>query len=141
MWANAQRVGRSAEYRWRPPFNAAKFGRRPLLEYRASNAAKTRNRLKFVWVPQTRQQISAASGQSSPYCGGHAEEILLLNKFFSDCRFVPCEDAQMAIFGNFLRAVFSVSRVQHVSDVHPKFALRPHHVWKYGRHPICDGGD
>ena len=20
-----------------------------------------------------------------------------------------------------------------------KFALRPHHVWKYGRHPICDG--
>jgi len=29
--------------------------------------------------------------------------------------------------------------VQHVSDVHPKFALRPHHVWKYGRHPISDG--
>jgi len=22
--------------------------------------------------------------------------------------------------------------VQHVSDLHPKFALRPHHVWKYG---------
>jgi len=29
--------------------------------------------------------------------------------------------------------------VQHVSDLHPKFALRPHHVWKYGRHPISDG--
>jgi len=29
--------------------------------------------------------------------------------------------------------------VQHVSDLHPKFALRPHHVWKHGRHPICDG--
>jgi len=29
--------------------------------------------------------------------------------------------------------------VQHISDMHPKFALRPHHVWKYGRHPICDG--
>jgi len=26
MWANAQRYGRPAEYRWRPPFNAAKFG-------------------------------------------------------------------------------------------------------------------
>jgi len=26
--------------------------------------------------------------------------------------------------------------VQHVSDLHPKFALRPYHVWKYGRHPI-----
>jgi len=28
--------------------------------------------------------------------------------------------------------------MQHVSDLHPKFALRPHHVWKYGRHPISD---
>jgi len=26
MWANAQRDGRPAEYRWRPVFNAAKFG-------------------------------------------------------------------------------------------------------------------
>jgi len=28
--------------------------------------------------------------------------------------------------------------VQQVSDMHSKFALRPHHVWKYGRHPISD---
>jgi len=26
MWASAQRDGRHAEYRWRPLFNAAKFG-------------------------------------------------------------------------------------------------------------------
>jgi len=26
MWANAQRDGRPAEYRWRRLFNAAKFG-------------------------------------------------------------------------------------------------------------------
>jgi len=26
MWANAQRGGRPAEYRWCPLFNAAKFG-------------------------------------------------------------------------------------------------------------------
>jgi len=32
MWANAQRDGRPAEYRWRPLFNAAKFGLRPLLD-------------------------------------------------------------------------------------------------------------
>jgi len=32
MWANAQRDGRPAEYRWRPLFNAAKFGWRPLLD-------------------------------------------------------------------------------------------------------------
>jgi len=42
-----------------------------------------------------------------------------------------CDAAQMAIFGDFLRPVFSASRVLHVSDLHPKFALRPHHVWKY----------
>jgi len=31
MWANAQRDGRPAEHRWRPLFNAAKFGWCPLL--------------------------------------------------------------------------------------------------------------
>jgi len=45
------------------------------------------------------------------------------------------------IFGDFLRPAFPASRVQHVSDLHPKFALRPHHVCKYGRHSICDGWD
>jgi len=35
MWANAQRDGRPAEYRWRPVLNASKFGSRPLLECRA----------------------------------------------------------------------------------------------------------
>jgi len=28
--------------------------------------------------------------------------------------------------------------MQHISDLHSKFALRPDHVWKYGRHPMCD---
>jgi len=30
--------------------------------------------------------------------------------------------------------------MQHISDVHSKFALRAHHdnVWKYGTHQICD---
>jgi len=39
----------------------------------------------------------------------------------------------LAILATFLRPVFSASRVQHVSDLHLKLALRPHHVWKYGR--------
>jgi len=30
-------------------------------------------------------------------------------------------------------------RWQQVSDLHSKFTLRPNHVCKYGRHPICDG--
>jgi len=39
---------------------------------------------------------------------------------------------------NFLRPAFLVSRVQHISDLHSKFALGPHHVSKYSKHPICD---
>jgi len=50
MWANAQRDGRLAEYRWRLLFNAA-----------CSNAAKTRNPLKVAEVPQSNETISAAS--------------------------------------------------------------------------------
>jgi len=46
----------------------------------------------------------------------------------------PTHFTSLATFGDFLRPVFPASRVQHVSDPHPKFALRPHHVWKYGRH-------
>ena len=42
-----------------------------------------------------------------------------------------CDGAKMAILGDFLRPVVSASRLQHVSDLHPKFALRPRHVWKY----------
>jgi len=38
----------------------------------------------------------------------------------------------MAILATFLRPVFSASRVQHISDLHSKFTLGPHHVWKYG---------
>ena len=54
MWASAQRDGRPAEYMWRPLFNAA--------VWLFSNAAKTRNPLKFAGVPQTNETISAASG-------------------------------------------------------------------------------
>jgi len=54
-----------------------------------SNAAKTRNPLKFAGVPQTRQQISAVSRPKFTILSGYVEDILLLNKFFSDCRYVP----------------------------------------------------
>jgi len=40
MWANAQRDGRPAEYRWRRVLNAAKFGSRPLLRGRKVNIAR-----------------------------------------------------------------------------------------------------
>jgi len=49
------------------------------------------------------------------------------------------DGAQMAIFfASFVRPVFSASRLQQVSDMHSKFAIRLHHVWEYGRHPMSD---
>ena len=64
MWANAQRDGRPAEYRWCPLFNAA--------VWLCSNAAKTRNPLKcalFVQVcPKLTKRSQPPVGRSSPYC-------------------------------------------------------------------------
>jgi len=46
-----------------------------------SNAAKTRNQLKFAGVPQTIASISATSGTKFAILWGHVDDILLLNKF------------------------------------------------------------
>ena len=51
-----------------------------------SNAAKTRKPLEVAGVPQTPERISAASRPKFTILCRHVEEILLLNKFFSDCR-------------------------------------------------------
>jgi len=60
MWANAQRDGRLAEYRWRHLFNAA--------VWLCSNAAKTRNPLKLVGCPKLTKRSQPLVGRSSPYC-------------------------------------------------------------------------
>jgi len=148
MWANAQRDGRPAEYRWRPLFNAAVW-LTPNTGVPCSNSAKTRNPLKFAGVSQTTEPISDASGPKFTILWERVDEILLLNKFFPivdtclscegiarhSCAMVP----RWRFFDDFLRPVFAASPVQHVSGLHMKFALRPHHVCKYGRHTVCDG--
>jgi len=107
-----------------------------------SNAAKTRNPLKFAGVPQTTGWISALSRPKFTILWGHVEDISLLNKFFfptvDTC--LSCEDIarqscamvpRWRFLATFLRPTFPASHVQQVSDLHLKFALRPHHVWKY----------
>jgi len=83
MWANAQRDGRPAEqaYRWYSPFNATVW-LTPTTIVPCSNAAKIRNPLKFVGVPQTWQQISDASEPKFIILWGRVGEILLFNKLF-----------------------------------------------------------
>ena len=81
-----------------------------------SNAAKTRKPSKVAGVPQTPEAISAASGPKFTILWSRVEEILLLDKFFSDCRYMPylrrysptklCDGAQMAIFGDFFCVLY-----------------------------------
>ena len=99
-------------------------------------------------MPQTTASILADSSRSSPYCGDFWRRYCCLTSFFpivDTC--LSCEDIarqsctmvpRWRLFGDILRPALSASRVQHVSDPYPKFVLRPHHVWKYGRHPISD---
>ena len=112
------------------------------------NAAKMRNPLKLAGVPQTTGSISAASTLSSPYCGETWRRYCCLTSFFPivdmclSCKDIAQQSCTMVrrwrLFGDFLRPAFPASRMQYISDLHPKFSLRPHHVWKYGRHPISN---
>ena len=62
----------------------------------------------------------------------------MLNNFFPIVdKCLSCEDIARQIcamvtrwrfFATLLRPVFAASCVQHISDLHSKFALRPHHV-------------
>ena len=63
MWANAQRDGRPGQML-------------------GSNEAKTWKLLKFAWVPQTTEPISATSGPTFAILWEHVEEILLLSQIF-----------------------------------------------------------
>jgi len=151
MWANAQRDGRPAKYKWRPLFNAGKFGWRPLLECRAVTLPRRETRWNLQGCPKLVNRSQPLVGRSSPYCEHICRRYCCLRSFFPIVdTYLSCKDTarqscvmvpRWRIFGHFWVLYFSASRVQHVSDLHLKIALRPHHVWKYGRHPICDGWD
>ena len=68
MWANAQRDGRPAEYRWRPLFNTAKFGWCPLLDCRAVTLQRRKTRWNLLGCPKLADGSQPLVGWSSPYC-------------------------------------------------------------------------
>ena len=83
MWANAQRNGRPAEYRWRPLFNAAKFGWRPLLECRAVTLPKRETRCwNYLGCPKLTKRSQPLVGRSSPYCEHMWRRYCCLTSFF-----------------------------------------------------------
>jgi len=152
MWPNAHRDGRPAEHRWRPLFNAAKFDWRSLLYCYAVTLPRREGRWNLEGCPKLVNRSQSLVRRSSPYCEDMwwRTHFCLTNFFTIVDMCHPCEDIARQscamvhrwwFLATFLRPVFSASRVQQVSDLHVKFALRPHHVWKYGRHPICGGWD
>jgi len=124
MWANAQCDGRPAKYRWRPLFNAAKFGWRRLLECRGVTLSRRESRWNLQGCPKLANRPQPLVGRIS----GHVEQVLLFNKFFpivDTC--ISSEDiarqtCAMVSKWRFLRPVFPASRVQHTSDLQSKFA-------------------
>ena len=150
MWANDQPDGRPAEYRWRPLLNAAVW-LTPTTRVPCSNAAKTRNPLKLDGCPKLTKRSQPLVGRSSLYCADMWSRYCYLTCFLPivDTR-LSCKDSarqscamvpRCRLFALFLRPVFAASRLQRFSDLHSKFALRPHHVPKYGKHPISDRWD
>jgi len=138
MWANAQRDGHPAEYRWRRIFTAAKFGWPPVSDVAAVTKPKRETRTNSLWCPKQPNRSQPLVGQSSLYCEDTWRRYCCLTIFFlivDTC--LSCEDIarqscamvhRRRCFASFLRSVFPASRMQHISHLHSKFALRPHHV-------------
>jgi len=85
---NAQRDGRPAEHRWRPLFNAGKFGWRSLLDCRAVTLPRRESHWILQGCPKLVNRSQPLVGRSSPYCEDMWMTYCCLT-FFSDCRYVP----------------------------------------------------
>jgi len=129
----------------------AKFGWLPLSDVAAVMKPRSETRWNLLACPKLVNQPQPLVGRRSPYCEDMWMRYSCLTIFFpivDTC--LSCEDIarqscamvpRWQIFGDSLCPVFSASRVQHISDLYSKFTLRPHHVWKYGRHPMCGRWD
>jgi len=140
MWANAKRDCRPVEYRWRPLlFNAAKFGWRPLLECRAVTLPGCETRWNLLGCPKLANRSQLLVGRSSPYyehmwrryCCLGLTSFFRLSIHASVAKIQPdkvvrwCRDADFFVI--FASCISSEPRAAR-SDLHSKFALRPHHV-------------
>ena len=108
---------------------------------------RRQTRWNLPGCPKLTKRSQPLVGRSSPYCKNMWGRYCCLTSFFpivDAC--LSCEDIarqtcamvrRWRFFASFLRRLFPASRVQHISDLHSKFALGSQHVWKNGRHPIC----
>jgi len=112
----------------------------PTTRLPCSNAAKTRNSLNLQGCPKLANGSQPLVDRSSSYYEDMWRRYCCLTSFFQlliyalATKIQPDKVVRWCRNGDFLCPVFSASCLQHISDLHLKFALRPHHVWKYGIH-------
>jgi len=112
MWANAKRDGRPAEHRWRPLFNAAKFGWRPVLDCRAVTLPRSESRWNLQGCPKLANRSQPLVGRKFTMLSGHVEEVFLLNSLTSeDIAWQSCAMVPKCRF--FASCIFSKPRVAH----------------------------
>jgi len=136
MWANAQRDGHPAEQRWRPVFNAAVW-LTASTRCRAVTLPRRETRWNLQGCPKVPDWSQPLVGRRSPYYEDKWRIYCCLTIFPIVDTCLSCEDIarqscamvpRWRFLATFLRPVFAASRVEHVSDLHLKFALRPHHM-------------
>jgi len=121
----------------------AKFGWPLLCHVGAVTLPRRETRWNLLGCPKLPNISQPLVGRRSPYCEDIWRRYCCLTFFPIVDTCLSCKDIARQLgamvrrwrfFAQLLRPVFSPNRVQHISDLHSKFALRPHHVWKYGRH-------
>ena len=117
MWDNSQRDSRPVEYRWRPLFNAAKFGWRPLP---CSNTARRESRWNLQGCLKLANRSQPLVGLSSPYYADMLRRYRCLTGFFpivDTC--LSCDDAarqscvMVPKWRFFASCIFSEPRAAH----------------------------
>jgi len=115
---------------------------------RAVTSPRRETRWNLLGCTKPANRSQPLVGRCSRYCGDICRTCCCLTSFFfrlsiraHGCEDIGRETCAMVPRWRFLAtflgpAFFSEPRAAH-SDLHSKFALRPHHVWKYGRDPMC----
>jgi len=134
MWANAQRDGHPAEYRWRPLLNSAKSGWRPLLECGAVTPPWHETHWNYLGCPKLTKWSQPLVGRSSPYC----EDMwriywCLTNLFLIVHTCLSCEDIARQSYAmvsrwrflvTFLGPAFAASRKKKIETIGRKYIVR-----------------
>ena len=116
------------------------FGWRPPLECRAVTLPRRETRWNLQGCPKLANSSQPLVGRSSAYYQDMWRRCCCLTSFFpivDTC--LSSEDMarqRCTLVPKWRFFASCICSEPHISDMHSKFALRPHHVWKYGRHPI-----